>query len=105
MIIIQPGIAYSSAGITEELRYYNLPQADYNSKWSSTAWGPCFQFTFSPVIQTGEFDVSLEGGYRFSWYSASEQKIESSTGNSNTYDHIEIGQNGLIFLVTLEMNL
>ncbi|MGE5810544.1 MAG: hypothetical protein ACM339_03525, partial [Ignavibacteria bacterium] len=101
----QPGLAYSSACITEELTYFGIPQADYDSKWSAYTWGPSFQLTICPAIRLGEFYLSLDGGYRFAWNEVTKGKIESSIGNYERNEVMDISQDGVIFLFSMEKEL
>lgn len=101
----QPGLAYTTSYLTEELRYIDIPQANYDNKWSVHAWGPSFQVTFCPQVQLGIFDLSLEGGYRIFWNKVIDEKIESISLNRELHKPLDINYSGFVFLVTLEINL
>jgi hypothetical protein len=99
-ITVQPGFDRTYSFITQELRYYDLPQYNYNAKWSTGSWGPCLQGTVGTSLPVGKFFVSLEGGYRFGWDPAPRESgkyEESVTWN--------IGHSGYVLLLTLDMGL
>jgi hypothetical protein len=102
---VQLGTCRNSASITQELRFFDFPWNNYDSKWSASAWGVYSQFTVGVPVQLGNLTLGLEGGYRYSSCQVTDETIESSTGNYSTDDHWDIGQNGFIFLVSAEMNL
>jgi hypothetical protein len=105
IISAQPGISYASSSITQELRSNDFPELNYDSKWSTDAWGPCFQGTIGTSVPWGKLSILLEGGYRFSWNKVFEEKIESSAGNSKRYEALDIGQTGIVFLLTVNYEL
>jgi hypothetical protein len=104
-LILQLGINHASSSITQELRFCDFPLSNYNSKWSASLWGPCAQITFGSTVRLGEFTVLFEGGYRQTSNVVSEEIIESSAGKDKMGGIWNIGLNGFVFLVSLEMKL
>ncbi len=102
---IQLGVCQNSASITQELRFIDFPENNFDSKWSASAWGVCSQLTFGVPVRLGDFILVLEGGYRYSSCQVTGVTIESSTGNSSIDSHWDIGQDGFVFLASIEMNI
>ena len=99
-ISVQPGVSYASAGITEELKYFDYPQSNFDRKWSTSVWGPSFQTTVGVPIQLEKYVISFEGGYRYSWNKAKDGSIEPQI--LKRIGTLDFGQHGLVFLISLE---
>ena len=102
---IQLGVCQNSASIMQELRFIDFSENNFDSKWSASAWGICSQLTFGVPVRLGDFTLVLEGGYRYSSCQVTGVTIESSTGNSSIDSHWDIGQDGFVFLASIEMNI
>jgi hypothetical protein len=83
----------------------DYPEQNNDWNWSAFAWGPFFQGTLGTSIPVGNFILSLEGGYKFSWNKIYEFDFETSAGNQKMYAPWNIGPSGVLFLISIEMQL
>ncbi len=97
-IVLSPqlGVSHSSVLITQEVRFNNFSENNYNWKMTKDGWGPCAQLTIGTSINLGEFIVALEGGYRYTQIHVTEQTEESTTGTEEVNKAMGIGLNGFI---------
>ena len=104
-VSLEPGLNYTSTAITQELTYYNYSAYNYNSKWSASGWGPCATGILGSSVELGGVTALVECGYRFSWNFIDEENIISSSGDSKMFEHLNLGQSGIVFRISLGMRL
>ncbi len=101
VISAQPGISYVTSSIEQHLRLSNVPELNYDLKWSSVAWGPFAQAMGGTSMMLGSFDMSLDVGYKFSW----NKTYALDFGNRKKYGPWNIGPSGILFLLSIDMQL
>ncbi|HVO73280.1 MAG TPA: hypothetical protein VMT35_04600 [Ignavibacteriaceae bacterium] len=96
----QIGASHQSVIISQEIRFKELQQFNYDWKMSTGGWGPCIQATAGASIDLGEFFASAEGGYRYTRIQVEEQTEESTIGNKKVIQVMDIGLNGFVSLLS-----
>ncbi|MGE5797660.1 MAG: hypothetical protein ACM339_03885 [Ignavibacteria bacterium] len=101
-IVICPqfGASHASVLITQEVRFNDYQQSNYDWKMSKGGWGPCVQATIGTSVNLGEFFAGFEGGYRYTRIQVAEQTEESTTGTAEVTQVMDIGLNGFISLLS-----
>jgi hypothetical protein len=102
---IRPGLNYSTATVTETLRFFDFPQNNYDSKTYVYNWGPCFEVTFGTSVQIGPIIGSFESGYRITYVKIIKVPIKSNFGEFTHIVEWNIGQTGFVFLFSVGINL
>ncbi len=97
-IVINPkiGFSHSSILVTQEVRFNNFQEYNYNRKLTNDGWGPCAQFTIGTSVNLGNYYVNLEAGYRWAWIIPKDQMEVSITGTDKAYEVTDIGLIGII---------
>ena len=106
-IIISPqiGVSHSSVIMTEEVRFSDFQQYNYDWKMSKSGWGPCAQATIGASINLGKFIIALEGGFRYSRIQVIEQTEESTSGTTKVLHVTDLGLNGFVSDLSFGINL
>lgn len=92
----QIGACHSSVIMTQEVRFNEFPESNYDWKMSKSGWGPCVQGTIGALINLEEFFVSLEGGFRYGRIQVAKQKEESTSETIEVIQVMDIALDGFI---------
>jgi len=101
----QIGACHTQVQVTQEIKFNDYSDMNYNWKMTKEGWGPCLQGTIGGSMRLGEFTIALEGGYRYALIKIDDQTEETNTETKNVSQLMDIGLNGFYSLVTVGINL
>jgi len=101
----QIGVCHTQVQVTQEVKFNDFQDMNYNWKMTKKGWGPCLQGTVGGSMRLGEFTIALEAGYRYTGIQVDDQTEETNTGTKNVSQVMDIGLNGFYSLVTIGINL
>ena len=106
-IYIKPQIGFCHAAllITNDINFNDYPQFNNNQKISISGYGPSFQITLGTNVDLKDYFIGFEVGYRFTRVPVSNSTIILDTQTGQTPDDLDIGEKGLISLISFGFKL